>query len=494
MGSTAARRRVAAAVAALGLVAVAPGVAAADPVDTLYVDAGYHSTCSDTGTGTQAMPFCTVQKAADIVNPGQTVMIAGGSSPTVIRRSGTADAPIVFQGYNPNGYPGGIWGIGGGGTALTIADSHDIVVRGLTIMGQTVVTGHSSHVSVIRNELSIVNGNTGPHIEVDGGDGDNVIAGNVLHGSSDGTGIVLNQAPGVAATSNTVVGACDHGVTVTGASPGVSIENNIVAYVHDNSSSSHCAAGETAAVSVDATAGAGVTADYNLVYTDSKVQAYSWAGTGYADAAALATATGQGRHDLNSDPLLRPQDYNPVLYEGSPAIDSANADAPGELQQDFYGYQRVDDPTVPNTGNSIHDQGAFEFIDSWTANDLTVSATQAPVDGTVTVNGNLTSTWNLPFTCDIAFGDGQSTTVSPCQASHAYAATGTYTITTKAHNDGDLSYDYTNTVTVVPAGGTFTPTITATTDGGSASPWPTPPRPDSSPPTRAAPTGRPRRT
>ena len=42
----------------------------------LYVDAA-SSACNDLGSGTQAVPFCTIQAAANVVNPGQTVYIEG---------------------------------------------------------------------------------------------------------------------------------------------------------------------------------------------------------------------------------------------------------------------------------------------------------------------------------------------------------------------------------------------------------------------------------
>ncbi|HEY2696356.1 MAG TPA: hypothetical protein VGJ45_12870, partial [Pseudonocardiaceae bacterium] len=51
--------------------------AAADtaPPTTLYVDNLIDSGCNDTGPGTLAEPFCTIQHAADVALPGQTVDI-----------------------------------------------------------------------------------------------------------------------------------------------------------------------------------------------------------------------------------------------------------------------------------------------------------------------------------------------------------------------------------------------------------------------------------
>ncbi|PWW63257.1 hypothetical protein [Actinokineospora spheciospongiae] len=67
------RRRVvvSAAVVAAGLI-TGPVAQAAPAV--LYVHPGT-SSCSDTGPGSQAVPFCTPQRAADVVEPGQRVVI-----------------------------------------------------------------------------------------------------------------------------------------------------------------------------------------------------------------------------------------------------------------------------------------------------------------------------------------------------------------------------------------------------------------------------------
>jgi hypothetical protein len=92
---------------------------------------------------------------------------------------------------------------------------------------------------------------------------------------------------------------------------------------------------------------------------------YDWAGTTYAGPTAFTAATGQGAHDLDADPMITTY-ARPLPAEGSPAIDSANADAPGELGTDLNGSARVDDPLVANTGagsRSYDDRGAFELAD-----------------------------------------------------------------------------------------------------------------------------------
>jgi hypothetical protein len=87
---------------AAGMIAVpaatAHGAQSADTAATLYVNglAG----CSDSGAGTQAVPFCSIQAAADVVNPGQTVDIEGTAhyAPFTVTRSGMPSAPITFIG------------------------------------------------------------------------------------------------------------------------------------------------------------------------------------------------------------------------------------------------------------------------------------------------------------------------------------------------------------------------------------------------------------
>ena len=44
-----------------------PAIAAADPPTTLYVNNTDPSTCSDSGQGTQALPFCTIGAAGKAV-------------------------------------------------------------------------------------------------------------------------------------------------------------------------------------------------------------------------------------------------------------------------------------------------------------------------------------------------------------------------------------------------------------------------------------------
>lgn len=474
---------------AAGPLAVRPAVA---QPSVLYVSD--KSTCSDAGGGTAAQPFCTVQAAADIVTAGQTVKIEGVHRETVtITRSGTEAAPIVFEGAATMGRAAG-----SAVPTITVREAHDVVLRRLRVLGAVgipaVHVAGASRVTVDRlttlGEVETRPGSDG--VRVDGGssavtlsrseiagygkaivvDGANAVtvAANVLASRAAHRGITLNNAPGTALTGNTVRYACNKAISVTGDAAATSIQNNIISHLLGASASSYCDSGYTHALAVDDTAAPGVTADYNIVHSQAK-RPYLWAGTIYASPADLAAATGQGGHDYNVDPDTV-----------TAWVDSANADAPGQLADDFDGRPRVDNPHIGDLGAgavTYHDRGARETQDQL-GGHLSFSATKAPVGGDVKVVNRLTSHWGLPFTCDIDFGDGTKLDDAPCETPHAYSSTGTYPISVTASTASKLSETLTWRVEVVPAGGALTPSLTAAqyavmtadvqVDGGT-SPW-----------------------
>ncbi|GAA0660093.1 hypothetical protein GCM10010193_08760 [Kitasatospora atroaurantiaca] len=82
-------------------VSAAFGAGQAD-AGTLHVNNAAGANCSDTapGSGSAAVPFCTISAAAKVVTPGQTVQIAGGryAEEVHLTRSGEPGAPITFTG------------------------------------------------------------------------------------------------------------------------------------------------------------------------------------------------------------------------------------------------------------------------------------------------------------------------------------------------------------------------------------------------------------
>ncbi|NOY43605.1 MAG: hypothetical protein GXP26_17430, partial [Planctomycetes bacterium] len=68
-----------------------------------HVATGYYvsNSGSDTGPGTLAQPFRTIQKASDIADAGDTVFVRGGTyrETVTVAASGTAASPITFKPY-----------------------------------------------------------------------------------------------------------------------------------------------------------------------------------------------------------------------------------------------------------------------------------------------------------------------------------------------------------------------------------------------------------
>ena len=76
-----------------GFGAGAPAFATAS-VGTLYVNNAQGANCSDSGPGTQAQPYCTIQPAVDAASAGQTVYVSQRmyTGEVDITRSGTPAA------------------------------------------------------------------------------------------------------------------------------------------------------------------------------------------------------------------------------------------------------------------------------------------------------------------------------------------------------------------------------------------------------------------
>jgi parallel beta-helix repeat protein len=205
----------------------------------------------------------------------------------------------------------------------------------------------------------------------------NLILGNVSYGNGD-HGIDNNASPNNIIVGNSTQGNVTVGINLEGAAaPGsgsATVQNNISV---DNGINPPI--GEPGNIRVDAQSLTGTTLDYNIVfhhssYPGSTIQII-WGASIFDNLSTFQLATGQEMHGLQSDPLwvnpappaTRPPavvvgDYH--LSAGSPAIDSANSDAPFEPTADIAGNPRVDDPMTPNTGagtRTYDDRGAFEY-------------------------------------------------------------------------------------------------------------------------------------
>ncbi len=487
---------VAASVLLIGL-AASPAAAAVAAGTSLYVDVSVFAFCSDKGPGTLAEPFCTVQHAANVVSPGQTVDIMSSEAnatpqSATITRSGTPDAPITFtwlrtasEPDDPTLSPDNQTGH----AVITLKSVHDVTLSDLQIGNY----GTDDGIDVIGSQDISVAGATIGHVatqaspiasaavSIDGASSTVTVSRTLFNGSSRyavlaapgaravtvttsavqqtrGSGFVLNGTSGATVTSNTVLVFCSannpaaDGVALAGGTSGT-VENNVLDTLTPASGCTVPSAG----LSVDASSAGGVTADYNALKSAGSGSDYSWAGTAYADPASFAAATGQGTHDLTP-----PQGFEEIPPEGSPAIDSANCLAPGELSTDINGSPRVRDPLATDAslgnGTCFADRGAFERQDSVPVrytipvNSAGYPAGAVPYAAGVTVTSAATSPWNEPVSYTVDFGDGSAAVaaIPGTAATHQYTAVGQYQITVTASDTSGSTASSVSTAFAVP--------------------------------------------
>ncbi|EWM13487.1 LigA protein [Kutzneria sp. 744] len=425
---------------------VATGVAAADTGPDLWVIPLQN--CSDQGPGTVAAPFCTVQRAAEVAEAGDTVHVTAGDWGELdVTHSGRPGAPITFLADQNNGFLGpfqlgvdrnngvqqhavamhgvhdivvrGNFQATGLSSAVLIDNSTDVTVDGMTVYGNGSpppasdgidITGASARITLSRNDIEH-RGAAG--IAVGAGVTGAVVTTNVLANNA-GPGIQVTDSAAAVITSNTVLTNCPVGISLTGASAGASIQNNVLSGNGVNRSA--CKTGSFAELSVAATATAGTTAAYNLFGPAAKTP-YRWADTTYADPAAFAAGTGQGAHDLVGDPMTtHPKAW--TVQNGSPVIDSANDTAPGELASDLTHSPRVDDPLVAGIGT--HDRGAVELPDPFAITQLTVTPDQGPHPLPVTASVQVSNPWSTPLSYTYDFQDGSPVVTTDTSVTHVY--------------------------------------------------------------------------
>jgi hypothetical protein len=480
------RARLAFAVAATGLTAVAvigprvwTGAAAAVAVTQasaaatvpyapypatgteLYVDNAATSNCSDSGTGSQSQPFCTIAAAASAVQPGRTVIVEPGTyDGATISAQGTPSAPVTF-----NALLGATVTGPASAPPFTLSGARDVTLTGFRVFaagahpafdvtggssGITInggyagghgglpsieVEGTSSGVTVSR--VAIVNVYDGPGVQVDSGASGVTITGNSVAATS--RGVLVTDAPGTNVTGNTVQVNCAVGISLAGTSSGASVQNNIVRRVQNGD----LCGGTAVVVSVGSEAGSVI--DYNLIDPFAETL-YGWGEAGYASLAAFQAASGQGAHDIAADPGLGTLTAGPLLplYQGipgyplnanSPAIDSANPNAPGELRSDQFGSPRADDPGVANTGTGggYYDRGALELeggAASTPQTRLGSTVSSGPLTATFTTGVKPAWTSNGPLALlKVDFGDGTPAQIARATSiRHAYRTAGNYIV------------------------------------------------------------------
>ncbi|MFF2656173.1 right-handed parallel beta-helix repeat-containing protein [Kitasatospora sp. NPDC058032] len=442
----------------------------------LHVDNGPRSNCSDAGTGTRERPFCTVQAAADVAGPGQTVQLAPDrrfTGQVTVRRSGEPGRPIVFQGAEqadrvPNASVGTRrWAPGAPPAphAFVFEGVHDITVSGLRLdapqEGVLVkdstrilvdhndveagdparggvqafpaatpsvrITGTGANVTVSRNRISAapVTG-----VAVDSGTSGVVVTTNLITGGA-GRGVVATDAPRTIVVGNTFGRNCGTDLEFAGNSTGSVAENNILA----KRPAPRCGGAPPTAIPLVVSAGSvrSTKVDYNTV-VPSGPYAYSWGGTPFATPEAFR-AVGQGASDNAVDPGFAAdgEDYTPSAVAG--LTDAADPTALGTPATDLHGAEPADHPGFPNpTAWGYRDRGAIELQDPLR---VRVSARHRPWPGhplNVRLAVGYSAGWT-PGTASLDFGDGsvpRAVELGYGFLDHDYPAPGTYTVTLTA--------------------------------------------------------------
>ncbi|MFJ9694556.1 PKD domain-containing protein [Kitasatospora sp. NPDC101183] len=473
---------------------VLPSVAHAADQSVLYVDNTRPQNCSDAGSGAQDRPFCTVQAAVDVAQPGQTVQVRFGgeyAESVTVKHSGLPGKPITIKADIPYRTPTTTLGVAPGRTgvpaaahALVFSGVHDITVSGfrLDASQESVLVQDSERIVLNRNTLlggSPASGGTPsfpgptPALRITGKSNATTVSRNTVGGigtvgvaveagvtgtvvttnaivSNPAGGITVTDAPGTVVASNSFSENCGNDVLLTGNSSGAAVVNNIVTKVP----AGHCsdpALKSATALSVSADSVTGTRVDYNsIVPAANGGLAYQWGATAYATPADFR-ATGQGAHDNAVDPKFD-YDVKPRAVEG--ITDAADATAPGMLDTDFYDNPRADDPQIANTGTGVgyYDRGAVELQDETAVSVKAWGTTPAGHPLGYRVQVQYTPGW-APDSATLDFGDG-SDKVTLVQGSnlidHDYPGPGTYTLTATATSKSGLVRTDVNTLTLAP--------------------------------------------
>ncbi|PBC78644.1 parallel beta helix pectate lyase-like protein [Streptomyces sp. TLI_235] len=455
---------------------------------TLYTvtDGGF---CQGTGLGTKAAPYCHVQAAVDAAAPGDTIQVLGrgGYYSTESITVRTSNITIVGDDKQPWIAPGGeTWGkpalvldgvtgvkvahlrLSAGNThVVEVRNSSDITFDSDYIDGYAAdvlaVDGASRDVTVTRTYLDSDKwAKDVSAIAIAEGASRVTLAGNLIAAS----GITATGVKGLTVTGNTVQRGCSTGLAVLGTSSDVSVQNNLFEDSNDDDTyfmagfKSFCTEhGHSwdADVTVSAESAPGTTADYNAfyVYRDYATAPYDWAGTVQPGLEAFRAATGQGAHDLDDTKKAYSENLHAVGEQtvmdfrptaGSAVIGTANPDAPGRLDTDFFGV------------SPYNSRGAVQYVNANPTLALAIKVTQTSAYG-IALTTDVTSGSGIPLVITADWGDGTNSVYSRYggfneQSAHSYAEPGRYTVTvTVKDNTGE---SVANAVRVETAGTHYT--------------------------------------
>ena len=440
---------------------------------TIYATTGVVNCSPDTGTGTAANPYCDVQDAVNAASPGDTIDVAGtvgysSQSPVTITTSDltivgtstqswiddTTGPAITIDGASDvkisnlmlNSYSGADVAIE---SSSDISLDSDYIGYGVSSHDGVTIDGASSGITISRTYVDTGKWNAAySAVSIASGAKNVTLAGDMIAASN----IVATGVDGLDIVGDTIQRGCESGIDVEGASTGVYLENNIL---EDTNAGfdynmggypSQCSSdGDAWAPDITVAAGstASTTADYNDfdVYSSDATDPYSWGGTSYTSLAGFQSATDQGAQDTNDTSTyggvyLRSnvgENIEATPTSQSPADDSANLSAPGELGSDFYGVAPY------NT------RGAVQFTDAGPNSNLDIEASATDSSAySVSVAYSVGGLDSGSVTVTAQWGDNQESSVGPTTASgqlpHKYTDLGTYTITLVANdNQGDIT-------------------------------------------------------
>jgi hypothetical protein len=449
---------VATAALSVSAVSIAPIAHADSSTPTTYYVYNSDSACSDSGPGTQAEPFCSLQAGVDAANtPGDTVIATGiGYAPVTIGSAGTAAAPITIEGTAGAGSFSVEAPPSSTSAPITLSGASYVTVKDFAAMADSArdvyvskskhvtidsfsagtensnlpgleIAGESSYVTVSRGQFAD-DYRTAPSIQVDPFSSAVVITTNGIQNPK--TAIAVAGSPGTDVTSNTAIDGCGTELSLTGGSSSSSVVNN----VFDGFDGCGMAAFSAGVLDVDATSTLATTVGYNVINPDyggsDNTQAsqypYEWGGGFFQTTAAFAAATAQGDRDIVANPEISGPggDGFEPSSSTSPALNSANSDAPGELPTDVDGNPRMNDPLAPDTGT-----GTYDYYDrgAGQAQPSTYNAVTAAPVGALSVTVASQDWSKTGYTID--FGDGSAPVQAPYgTTTHTYAKPGKYEI------------------------------------------------------------------